>query len=90
MLLQRKRATTLVQTALAIEIARRLALHKKGTPGHSLRAISRDTKVARNTIRAMHRGLYTNPIIGFERCKCGHLVLMPCRICAARACLAAA
>jgi hypothetical protein len=82
---------------LVAEIKRRLALGRqdgacdlrlnaKGRLAHSIRSISSELHVSRDTIRAIDRGEYLSAQQTYDYCSCcGHRVLMPCRICAARA-----
>lgn len=88
------RAQNLIPHEVVSEVLRRLALNAKGVPGHSIRGIAREVAVARNTVRAIKRrkGRFStllDSLTGYQRCKCGNMVLMPCRICAARSAVAA-
>jgi hypothetical protein len=80
------RSNCLLPHILIAEILRRLALNAAKIPGHSLRAIAREMNVNRDTVRAIDRGEYAQSQQGFDRCSvCGHAVLLPCRVCQARA-----
>lgn len=84
--MQVKRTKTYLPQILFAEILRRLALHADGVPGHSIRAISREMNVNRDTVRCIDRDEYATPQQAFDRCEvCGHQVLMPCLVCQARA-----
>jgi hypothetical protein len=79
-----KRCRSLLPAILIAEILRRLALNADNVPGNSIRAICREMNVNRQTVRALDRGEYGFEHRQFQRCKCGHTVLMPCQICLAR------
>jgi hypothetical protein len=72
--------------ALFAQIQKRLKLRRRfGSRRHSIRAICRELRVDRDTVRAIDRGASGASAVPAGRCEhCGHEVLLPCRVCAAR------
>jgi hypothetical protein len=75
-----------VRTNKELDAATLAAVEAAVDRGLSARAGALECGVDRKTYERVRHGLHVSDRLGkrYQRCRCGHKVVMPCKICAAR------